>query len=187
MSKPETPKGKITETWESIEQKSVMLAGQIAARCERERFKFRRTVILPRGAWGMANIVTRRLGAESTQIFSDTKTHYLNGQTLPADKMKSGQEPDYSEFAGVNTLVLDEVCQTGESLAVIKNSLVAAGAGRVIVAVLAYKQGQSTTGLVPDHYVYRTEDWIEFPWEIHDQAGEMSRTFEHDMRAEAAA
>lgn len=59
-------------------------------------------------------------------------------------------------------LVVDDVADTGESLALVISRLKKKGAREVRSATLAYKPHSTTK---PDYYVMETDRWIVFPWE----------------------
>ncbi len=63
---------------------------------------------------------------------------------------------------GKNVLIVDDVADTGKTLKVVREDLVAKGAKEVRIAVIA-KKPQSIVD--PDYYIFQTGQWIVFPWE----------------------
>ncbi|WP_432502448.1 phosphoribosyltransferase [Kineococcus arenarius] len=67
---------------------------------------------------------------------------------------------DLAELAGRRVLVVDDVADTGRTLAVVVDMVRAAGAEPRSAVV--YRK--PTTRLEPDHCWRATDRWIEFPW-----------------------
>ena len=63
---------------------------------------------------------------------------------------------------GKNVLIVDDVADTGKTLKVVREDLVAKDAKEVRIAVIA-KKPQSIVD--PDYYIFQTDQWIVFPWE----------------------
>lgn len=67
---------------------------------------------------------------------------------------------DTDAMAGLRVLIADDVADTGETLALVKE-LMAQHAGEVRTAVLYAK---SRSIIEPDYVWKRTDQWITFPW-----------------------
>lgn len=64
-------------------------------------------------------------------------------------------------------LVIDDVLDTGRSLEALLNALGSVpGAREIRIACPWYKPAHNRTGIVPDHYLYETADWLVFPHEL---------------------
>ncbi len=70
--------------------------------------------------------------------------------------------PIHGPLDGKKVLIVDDVSDTGRTMEVVMGEVKKAGAEEVKVACLAMKPW---TKVVPDFYVFRTDEWIVFPWE----------------------
>ena len=74
-------------------------------------------------------------------------------------------------FRGVlrdhDILVVDEVWETGETMAAVFERIRAAG-GRPMSAVIHYKPGRSRVALQPDHYAELAHGWVTYPYKVGD-------------------
>lgn len=143
---------------------SVSLAQKVRASGQR----FDRILIMQRGGAFPGDIVARQLGMNALQVVSASLRSYEPGSMNGSKQLEIGQFPREAELGGYHTLIVDEVCDTGRSLARIKPMVLAYGAATAVTAVLHYKPECSETGFVPDHYIEKTDKWIEYPWEAHD-------------------
>lgn len=71
--------------------------------------------------------------------------------------------PDTSLLEGRRILVVDEVWETGETMAEVMERVRAAGA-EPVSAVLHYKPGKSRVASRPDHYAATVEGWVTYPY-----------------------
>lgn len=69
-------------------------------------------------------------------------------------------------------LVVDDVVDTGMSIAVAKEHIKRAGAKEVRVASLHYKP---KSNLKPDYFIEETESWIVYPWEKEETKRELKK------------
>lgn len=74
-----------------------------------------------------------------------------------------GQFPEPELLAGRRVLVIDEVWETGETMAEVLARVRAAG-GRPVSAVLHYKPGRSRVDGRPDHAAAEVDDWVSYPY-----------------------
>jgi len=153
-------------SWQDIETLAVELSDKIIASGQ----TVDRLVVLPRGGLGPANIVARRLDIPGHQVLSAALSSYASGEFQRSKEFKVGQFPTRQQIAGKRLLVVDEVCDTGHTLAETVRLLRELGAEEVVTAVLHYKPNRSETGYVPDFYVAQTDAWIVYPWEWHEQS-----------------
>lgn len=71
---------------------------------------------------------------------------------------------------GKRVLVVDDVADSGRSLAVAKEHIKKAGAADVKIATLHYK----TKSIVkPDFFIETTDKWIIYPWEVEETKREL--------------
>ena len=167
------PKNAVRPSWDDIEQLSMELADKVAA----AGYEADRLVVLPRGGLGPANIVSRRLDITSDRILSAAITSFTSSALERADEFEFavGQFPTDKEVKGLRLLVVDDVCDTGYTLAETVRRLQELGPVELRVAVLHYKPERSKTGYVPDYYVAETNEWIIYPWEWHEEPLRSSR------------
>lgn len=75
-------------------------------------------------------------------------------------------------IAGKKLLVIDDIWDSGKTIAAVKQRLDTAGA-TYAVAVLHFKPGSSRVEGQPDFYAAETDQWIVYPWEPpHDPDAE---------------
>jgi uncharacterized protein len=132
------PADAIRESWDDVYEKSRRLADMIEAAGER----FDAMVVIPRGGYYPANIVSRRLGLEATDMLQASIGSYEQGTTDRKGDFQLGQMPDDAQVRGKNLIVIDEVCDTGKTL--------------------------SASGFKPDFAVETTDKWVVYPWEADE-------------------
>ncbi|ABO09401.1 phosphoribosyltransferase [Pyrobaculum calidifontis] len=83
-----------------------------------------------------------------------------------------GVEPGV--IRGRKALVVDEVADTGHTLALVKNLLGLLGAAEVKTAVIHLK---ATSQYTPDYYAEKVEEWvwISYPWSRHEDMREFKK------------
>jgi len=85
------------------------------------------------------------------------------------DKGQPGEQPAFLQFPadpllrGKRVLIVDEVWDSGTTIAAVSERVRAAG-GVPVTAVLHYKPSRSRVGLAPDHFMVETDDWIVYPF-----------------------
>lgn len=168
----EIPADALHETWESVYQKSVQLAKLIKRHCQQTGERFDAMVVVPRGSYYPVNIVSRELGFTATELLHACIESYKSGSTTRQAEFKIGQMPTRGQVAGKNLLIIEEVCDTGHTLKFLEERFKRQGATGLRVGVLHYKPGQSQTNFVPDWFVSKTDQWIVYPWELHEANGQ---------------
>jgi hypoxanthine phosphoribosyltransferase len=171
----EIPEDALRLSWDDVYNQSVELASMIEEQCARTGEQFDVMVVLPRGGYYPANIVARELGFGATDLLHASIGSYDDASTNRQAEFKLGQMPAAEQVKGKNVLVIDEVCDTGQTLKFLTEHLHAAGAELVRVGVLHYKPSLSKTDFVPDWKVGTTDKWIVYPWEPHEQKGLTSK------------
>lgn len=73
------------------------------------------------------------------------------------------QFPEDGLLRDRHVLVIDEVWDSGTTIAAVVERIVAAG-GRPTTAVLHYKPTRSRVDLEPDHFVVETDAWVVYPF-----------------------
>jgi hypoxanthine phosphoribosyltransferase len=76
--------------------------------------------------------------------------------------------PSDKDVQGKRLLIIDEVCDTGYTLAFLAKRLQEQGAALVRSGVLHYKQSLTRSGFEPDWAVATTDKWILYPWEADE-------------------
>ena len=73
------------------------------------------------------------------------------------------QFPNDEHLAGRRVLVVDEVWETGETMAAVLARVRAAG-GHPQSAVLHYKPARSRVDEPPDYWAAEVDDWVRYPY-----------------------
>lgn len=76
------------------------------------------------------------------------------------------QFPGDTLISGKRLLVVDDIWDSGKTIAAVKQRLDASNANYE-VAVLHYKPTNSQVPGQPDYYIHETAEWIVYPWELH--------------------
>ncbi len=156
---------KIHLNWDDVYKKSLQLADMIKADSEMAEERFDYMVVIPRGGYFPANIVARQLGFGVTDLLHACVGSYEPGANKRQSKLAIGEMPEAQRIKGKRLLVIDEVCDTGETLEYIVNYLTRAEAKYVRCGVLHFKPANSSSGYKPDWSVNTTDKWIVYPWE----------------------
>lgn len=170
----EIPADAIIETPDSIHAKSLVLAGMVEAHCQATGEAFDFMVVVPRGGYAAANVMSRALGFTAPYLLHMGIGSYGAGSSERESQFQLGQMPLEEEIAGKDLLVIDEVCDTGETLTYVEDYLRAAGAGLRRYAVLHHKPLRSTTNFKPDFFVEETDRWVVYPAEDCEEQGKQS-------------
>ncbi len=165
----------LRESWESVYEMSLQLAKRIEADCRARGEQFDALLVIPRGSYYPANIVSRELGFEAVDLLQACIGSYETGSTERATKFKLGQMPTEAMIRGKDILIIEEVCDTGHSLTFLADYLHEAGSGLVRTGVLHYKPGRNQTGFRPDWFIKETDQWIVYPWESSEERGQTSQ------------
>jgi hypothetical protein len=78
-----------------------------------------------------------------------------------------GHFPDAELLRDKRVLVVDEVWETGETMAAVVERVAAAG-GVPKTAVIHYKPGRSRVALEPDFHAALAHGWVTYPYKIGD-------------------
>ncbi len=74
------------------------------------------------------------------------------------------------DVSGKSVLIVDDVADTGRSLAVAKEYLKERDAKEVRIATLHYKPSSQVK---PDYFIDTTTKWVVYPWERHETEREL--------------
>lgn len=163
------PDDALIESWDSVYQMSLDLAAMIDTDCEANGNRFDAILAFPRGSYYPVNIISREFGFAAPEILHACVTSYDAGTTSQNQEFRMGQMPTKEQVEGKNLLIIEEVCDTGNTLAHVTSLLQLMGVGLIKTGVLHYKPTNSKSGFKPDYFVQETDKWIVYPWEIHEQ------------------
>jgi len=141
-------------TWEHIYELLLDLTGQI----RRNGFKPDIIVGVARGGWPPARIISDLL--ENPEVASVKADFYVGVAETKGEPVIT--QPVSMPVKSKRILIVDDVADTGKSLALVKEHLKKQGASDVKIAVIYYKPWSVIT---PDYYERKTSHWIIFPWE----------------------
>lgn len=144
----------MSPSWDRIYEMLVDLALKIRS----SGFKPDLIVGVSRGGWAPGRILSDLL--ENTHTVN-IKIEFYVGIGKTARKPVVTQ-PLSDNIAGKRVLVVDDVSDTGESLRVAVDHMVAKGAAGVKTVTVYYKPHST---FKPDFFADSTPDWIIFPWE----------------------
>lgn len=168
------PPDALRETWESVLKLSLELAARIEADSRERNEQFDVMLVVPRGSYYPANIVSRELGFGATDILHACVSSYETDSSVRQPSFKLGQMPAAETLRGKDILIVEEVCDTGYTLSFLVDYLKKAGAGLVRTGVMHYKPARNQTGFQPDWFIIETDQWIVYPWEISEAHGRTS-------------
>ena len=151
MAEPE----KDIVTWEDLDR----LVGELAEQLANEPTP---DVVLPisRGGLVPAGMLGYRLGWRDMLVASVVVYDNDSGFRGHAEFL---QFPSDEHLNGKRVVIVDEVWDSGTTIAAVTERVRAAG-GNPVSAVLHYKPGRSRVDLVPDHFVVETDAWVVYPF-----------------------
>ena len=165
------------ESYKSMQRRARLLGSAIGHAVERKLIPPpNRLLMIPRGGYFPADTLTRALDISGlANIFLGAKSY--DEKTNQPGKILFGQIPPVELVKGANILIVDEVCDTGQTLYAAHKLMDDMGAETVISGVLQYKPGKSETGYVPDYWAELTDDetWVRYASEALDVLGQSYR------------
>lgn len=149
-----TPTDREVLTWETFGLASRELAEQVVASgfLPEVVVAIARGGLLPGGAVAYA-LGTKGVGTLNVEFYTDI------GQTL-ADPRVLPPLMDTSELPGARVLVVDDVADSGRTLALVMSML----ADKGVLARSAVLYTKPASIVVPDYSWKNTDRWITFPW-----------------------
>jgi hypoxanthine phosphoribosyltransferase len=154
-------------TWERIYELLLNLAHEI----QKARFKPDIIVGVARGGWPVARIMSDLL--ENPEVANIKAEFYLGVADTKGDPVIT--QPVSMPVKNKKVLVVDDVADTGKSLALVKKHLKARGASEVKIVTIYYKPWSI---LIPDWFEQKTNHWIVFPWERKETVRRILKEFE---------
>ena len=146
---------KINVTWEDLDALVAELAERLAAAPEPDV-----VLAISRGGLVPAGMLGYRMGWRDMLLAAVVVYDDEQGFRGEAEFL---QFPGEEQLRGKRVLIIDEVWDSGTTIAAVSERIRAAG-GEPVTAVLHYKPGRSRVDLVPDHYIVETDDWVLYPF-----------------------
>jgi hypothetical protein len=141
-------------TWEELDRLVARLAEQLTAAPPPDV-----VLAISRGGLVPAGMLGYRLGWRdmllAAVVVYDEEGNRGHAQFL--------QFPAHDQLRGRRVLVVDEVWDSGTTIAAVAGRIREAG-GVPVTAVLHYKPARSQVDLVPDHFVVQTDAWVVYPF-----------------------
>jgi len=144
----------VIPTWEQIYK----LLLNLAQRIRKAGFKPDVIVGISRGGWPPARIMSDLL--ENPELANVKAEFYLSVAETKNEPVIT--QPVSVSVKGKKVLVVDDVADTGKSLALVQKHLKEKGATQVKIATIYYKPWSIIT---PDWFEKKTSRWVIFPWE----------------------
>lgn len=151
-------------TWNLIYKMLLNLAEKI----RKDRFKPDVIVGVSRGGWPPARVLSDLL--DNPNIANVRAEFYLGVAETKGEPVLT--QPVSVDVAGKKVLVVDEIADTGKSLKIVKEHLMASGARDVKIATVYYKPWSMVK---PDYYERETRCWVVFPWETKETVNKIVR------------
>ncbi|MGC8939317.1 MAG: phosphoribosyltransferase [Candidatus Bathyarchaeia archaeon] len=133
----------------------------LAEKIRRDKFKPDIIVGVSRGGWPPARVLSDLL--DNPNLANVRAEFYLGVAETKGEPVLS--QPVSVDVAGKTVLIVDEIADTGKSLKVVREHIMANGAREVRVATVYYKPWSLVK---PDYYEKETRCWVVFPWEMKE-------------------
>ncbi len=154
-----------TVTWRMIEEYCLLIAEQIA----RERVEIDVIIGIMRGGWIPAKLLLDYLGVND---LASIEIKFYRGINV-REKEPIIVTPLFQDIYGKKVLVVDDVADTGKTLAKAVEFLRYYGPHSIKTATLFVKPW---TIFWPDFYAEKTSAWIVFPWDKGETLEELYRS-----------
>jgi hypoxanthine phosphoribosyltransferase len=156
-------------TWNKVYRMLLNLAAKIRG----NEFKPDIIVGVSRGGWPPARVLSDLLGNPNV---ANVRAEFYVG-VAETKGQPTLTQPVSVPVAGKKVLVVDEVADTGKSLKLVKEHIIAEGAAKVKIATVYYKPWSI---MKPDYYEKETCCWIVFPWERKETVRKILRKSEEN-------
>ncbi len=141
-------------SWADIDE----LVGRLAAALAAESHDV--MLAITRGGLVPAGMLAYRLGMRDILVAA---VAFYDDDGQPGESPTFFQFPADPLLTGKRVLIVDEVWDTGTTIAAVAERVEQAG-GRPTTAVLHYKPSHSRVGIRPDHAVVETDAWVVYPF-----------------------
>lgn len=149
MAEPE----KLHVTWADLDLLVAQMAEQVGA-------DYDVVLTITRGALVPTGMLAYRLGMRNIVVAA---VAYYDDAGQPADQPTFLQFPSDPLLHGQRVLIVDEVWDSGTTIAAVVERVRLAG-GVPTTAVLHYKPTNSKVAIAPDHHVVATDAWVVYPY-----------------------
>jgi hypoxanthine phosphoribosyltransferase len=165
--------GRVALDWDSLEADTITLAKKIVAYSKKNKLKFSKVVVIPKGGYFLGLLLPEMLGFNNDQLMHTPVQTYVPGKGDDhTGQLILGPMPTEKEIKGQDLLIVDEVWDTGMTLDFVVRYMKDRGCKSITVAVLHFKPGRSRVkGKSPDIYVGETNAWIDYAWELARKKG----------------
>jgi len=153
-------------TWEKIYEMLLNLAHRI----RKADYKPEVIVGVSRGGWPPARIMSDLL--ELPEMANVKAEFYLGPAETKGEAVLTQRVS--MPVKGKRVLVVDDVADTGKSLALVRTHLKEEGATEVKIATIYYKPWSIVT---PDWFERKTSRWVVFPWERKETVKSVIKQF----------
>jgi hypoxanthine phosphoribosyltransferase len=141
-------------TWEDLDRLVGQLADRLAAQPRPDV-----VLTISRGGLVPTGMLSYRMGWRDILV-AGVAFYDEAGQM---DELRFLQFPDEALLRGKRVLIVDEVWDSGTTIAAVVER-VREARGQPVTAVLHYKPGRSRVALAPDHHVVETDAWVVYPF-----------------------
>ncbi len=146
---------KVNVTWEDLDRLVAELARRLSALAAPDV-----VLAISRGGLVPAGMLGYRMGWRDMLLAAVVVYDDESGFRGEAEFL---QFPADEQLRGKRVLIIDEVWDSGTTIAAVSARIRAAG-GEPVTAVLHYKPGRSRVDIVPDLYIVETDDWVIYPF-----------------------
>ncbi|MFQ6105631.1 MAG: phosphoribosyltransferase, partial [Candidatus Hydrothermarchaeaceae archaeon] len=144
-------------SWEDIEKYCIDIAREVV----RRKIDFDIILGLARGGWIPARLLSDIL--DNDEVYTIRVKFYEGvGRRM---KKPLILHPTQFDVAGKKVLLVDDIADTGGSLAASVEHLNRRKVGRISVATLVKKPSSK---FIPDIFAVETDAWVVFPWEVNE-------------------
>ena len=147
----------LAPSWNDLDDLVFSISKNIIA----DGLQFNRIVTMAKGGWPMARPLVDYV--QASEVASIGIKLYKGIDTRAAEPEVYQDIP--VNIAGETVLLFDDVADTGETLAYVKQYLEGGGAKKIYTATLFYKPHST---IKPDYYAQETLSWIIFPYELRE-------------------
>lgn len=154
---PQVSPDRVVVSWDELDALVAVLAQRVGR-------DYDLVLAITRGGLVPAGILAYRLDLREILV-AGVEFYTTGGATHEAPRF--GHFPDADLLRDKRILVVDEVWETGETMAAVLARVQGAG-GHPVSAVIHYKPGRSRVALEPDHYAALAHGWVTYPYKVGD-------------------
>jgi len=155
MTEAEAPPAKTRVSWAELDRLVAVLADAVGSADAYDLL-----LAVTRGGLVPAGMLAYRLGIREILVAA---VEYYDDEGATAEEVLFHHFPDPALLRGQRILVVDEVWETGATMAAVVARVREAG-GTPTIAVLHFKPGRSRVAERPDAWAATTEEWVVYPY-----------------------